>query len=57
LPTLFTKFATKSDSGTGLGLFISNGIIKAHGGNIWADDNDKDGEKGPTFYFSSPLSR
>ena len=32
LPRLFTKFASKSYKGTGLGLFISKGIIEAHGG-------------------------
>jgi two-component system, OmpR family, sensor histidine kinase VicK len=30
LPRLFTKFATKSDQGTGLGLFIVKKIIEAH---------------------------
>jgi signal transduction histidine kinase len=53
LPKLFTKFATKSDKGTGLGLFISKSIIEAHGGMIWAQNND-DG-KGATFSFSLPL--
>jgi signal transduction histidine kinase len=52
LPRLFTKFATKSKKGTGLGLFISKSIIEAHGGRIWAENN-KDG-KGATFKFALP---
>jgi signal transduction histidine kinase len=54
LPRLFTKFATRSDRGTGLGLFISKGIVEAHGGRIWAENN-LDG-KGATFSFTLPLS-
>jgi signal transduction histidine kinase len=50
LPRLFTKFATKSVTGTGLGLFISKSIVEAHGGKIWAENN-ADG-KGAMFYFS-----
>ncbi len=53
LPRLFTKFASKSDNGTGLGLFLSQGIIQAHGGKIWAENN-KDGI-GATFRFTLPL--
>jgi two-component system, OmpR family, sensor histidine kinase VicK len=53
-PRLFTKFATKSTKGTGLGLFICKGIIEAHGGNIWAENNEE-GKIGATFAFSLPL--
>jgi two-component system, OmpR family, sensor histidine kinase VicK len=53
-PRLFTKFATNSESGTGLGLFISKSIIEAHGGKIWAENNE-DG-RGATFTFSIPIA-
>ena len=55
LPRLFSKFATKSYQGTGLGLFISKGIIEAHGGRIWAENNAV--ERGATFSFSLPVSK
>ncbi|MGC2386461.1 MAG: HAMP domain-containing sensor histidine kinase [Nitrososphaeraceae archaeon] len=53
MPKLFSKFASKSFQGTGLGLYISKGIIEAHGGKIWAENNS-DG-KGATFSFSLPI--
>jgi two-component system, OmpR family, sensor histidine kinase VicK len=52
---LFTKFATKSQKGTGLGLYISKSIVEAHGGKIWAKNNE--GDKGATFGFSLPLNQ
>jgi len=54
---LFTKFATNSAKGTGLGLFICKSIIEAHGGQIWAENNDKDGNAGAAFAFSLPLDK
>src|SRR5947209_4746432 len=54
LPKLFEKFASKSFQGTGLGLFISRSIIKAHDGRMWAENNT-DGQKGATFYFLMPV--
>jgi signal transduction histidine kinase len=54
IPILFSKFTTKSDKGTGLGLYICKGIIEAHGGNIWAENN-VGVAKGATFSFSLPI--
>ena len=53
LTKLFSKFATKSEKGMGLGLYISKNIIEAHGGRIWAENNI-DG-KGATLTFTIPI--
>jgi len=53
LPRLFSKFATKSERGAGLGSFICRNIIEAHGGRIWAENNSNG--KGATFDFMIPL--
>jgi signal transduction histidine kinase len=55
LPKLFSKFATKSFAGTGLGLFICKSIVEAHGGSIWAENNPEG--KGATFSFTLPLGQ
>ena len=54
---LFQKFfqATNQNGvqkGTGLGLFISKGIVEAHGGKIWFENNSPQGSK---FCFSIPI--
>ena len=54
LPRLFSKFVTRSQKGTGLGLFISKSIIEAHGGRIWAENNISD-RQGTLFGFALPL--
>jgi two-component system, OmpR family, sensor histidine kinase VicK len=53
-PKLFGKFATKSEKGTGLGLFISKTIIEEHDGRIWAENNP--GGIGAMFAFSLPVA-
>jgi signal transduction histidine kinase len=54
-PKLFSRFASKSFSGTGLGLFISKSIIEEHGGKVWAQNNPNGG--GATFSFTIPSSQ
>jgi len=53
-PLLFSKFATKSSGGTGLGLFICKTIIDAHGGTIVAKNRQTTGRTGAVFTFSLP---
>jgi len=58
LPKLFTKFATGSSEGVGLGKKKKKSIVEAHGGRIWAENNktgsNLEGQKGATFAFSLP---
>ncbi len=53
MPKLFSKFSTRSTTGTGLGLFISKSIVEAHGGRIWAKNKERG--KGAVFSFSLPI--
>ncbi|HSA75029.1 MAG TPA: ATP-binding protein [Candidatus Nitrosocosmicus sp.] len=53
LPKVFLKFSSDANvGGTGLGLYISKNNIEAHGGKIWAKNNENG--KGATFSFSLP---
>jgi signal transduction histidine kinase len=52
---LFSRFATKSFYGTGLGLYISKEIIERHDGKIWGKNNT-DGA-GATFSFGLPVTQ
>lgn len=55
---LFNKFVqmedrlTADEKGTGLGLVIAKGIVEAHGGQIWVEDNLP---KGAKFIFTIPV--
>jgi two-component system, OmpR family, sensor histidine kinase VicK len=49
---LFDKFASKSNGGTGLGLYLSKKIVEAHGGKMWGSNNLSG--IGATFSFTLP---
>jgi len=56
IPQLFKQFFRGTGagySGAGLGLYISKGIVDAHGGKISVDSTLS---KGSTFYFTLPAS-
>ncbi|WBY01247.1 ATP-binding protein [Ramlibacter tataouinensis] len=40
--------------GSGLGLFISNGIVAAHGGRLWVEST---AGKGSAFHFTVPMAQ
>ena len=50
---LFDKFVSRSEQGTGLGLFISKNIIEDHGGRIIGFNNENG--TGATFVIVLPL--
>lgn len=51
LPALFTPDVRSTHGGLGLGLSISRTIVEAHGGQLWAENND---EGGASFFFRVP---
>jgi signal transduction histidine kinase len=54
LTHIFTKFFRRTGerrSGTGLGLYITKGIVEAHGGRMWATSPPGNGA---SFHFALP---
>ncbi len=55
---IFTKFyrapnvSQTGEGGTGLGLYLANGIARALGGQLWFDSQEN---QGSTFYFALPM--
>lgn len=50
METMFTTFAESTTGGLGLGLSITRTIVEAHGGKIWA----KNEEEGASIFFTLP---
>ena len=56
---LFNKFVqmenrkNTKEKGTGLGLVIAKGIVEAHGGSVWVEDNHPSGAR---FLFTIPIA-
>jgi signal transduction histidine kinase len=51
---VFEPFFTTKDAGLGLGLSISRSIAVAHGGRLWAENNES--HRGATFHLQLPTA-
>jgi PAS domain S-box-containing protein len=51
---IFDAFMTTKEKGMGIGLAVSRTIVEAHGGKLWAENNQT---VGATFNVTLPLSR
>jgi signal transduction histidine kinase len=57
MPRLFNKFYRAENAvklqteGSGLGLYIAKGVVKAHGGDVWVESEMN---RGTVFTFTLP---